>query len=309
MTNFLKGLGRISFARLVLLIIVLLIGFGLSVLTSRNLNKQFQQAWLAQSEETAEHLTSNFTYWLDYVNGPLLTVVNLFTSSGRVSVEEFLNTINYMREERTGMFPASMAFLTKSRDSGSHNELQGWIVAYTTDEDGILRPGSNLSRFGPTKSTIAAALASPNVIVVGPAFERASGNKTSFAASTISNKRQFGIVMSLLDYGIIADEFSTRQVPRGMSFRLETTSAIANTMMPAKFVYGSPGVPNETLHQISTSIDYLNTQLTLHWNIFDEFLDGSGSRIAKFILYGGSVVTILLTLLLAALFALSVRVE
>ncbi len=307
--NYFKSLAQISFARIIFLFILLSAGIAASVLTSENFREQSRQDWLAQAEEEAQRLTSNFAYSLDFANAPIQTITNLFNSSGNVSGDESTRTVDYLSDKQTGLPPPSMGFLTVPRDANSDDELQGWIVTYTTEEDGILMQGSDASAGDPTRSTIAAALSSPDTILIGPAFDQASGSYISLAASTVANKMQSGVVISLLDYRTILDEFNARQIPPGMSLRLEAAFSIADNTVPSEFVYGKAEAPTATLSTLSTSSDFLNTQLNFHWDFSNEFMNGAESPLAMFSLYGGILTTILLTLFLGALFALSARAD
>jgi hypothetical protein len=120
---------------------------------------------------------------------------------------------------------------------------------------------------------------------------------------------QSGVVISLLDYRTILDEFNARQIPPGMSLRLEAAFSIADNTVPSEFVYGKAEAPTATLSTLSTSSDFLNTQLNFHWDFSNEFMNGAESPLAMLSLYGGILTTILLTLFLGALFALSARAD
>jgi len=297
-TRYLQAFDLISKGQKAFLAVLLIAGISLAFFWSQSITELQNDEWIEQGNTEAERLTDVVTLWLSYSDGPLQSLATLFNGSGRVSAEEFIKTIDYLRDKRTGIFPDAMAFLIQSAEAGTEDELNGWVVAYSTNEEGFMMPGVNVSRFGPTRAAIAAALSTPDRILISPSFARASGTNTSFNAVTISNVRQFGVVVTTLDYNNLVTAIQNQHAPRGISLRLRGTFPDGNGMTENKFIYGSPEVTDNTLRTVYLSSTVSNARFDFSWDITDEFANGSFSQLPEVILYGLILVTVLIVVLM-----------
>ncbi len=278
------------------LVAVLVLGIVGSIFFSRSLGDQAVQSWQAQAEADANRLAATFTLLLDHSNGPLQSLATLFNGSGRVAADEFENTIGYLKGHRSGLFPESMGFVTKSQPASCGQEGGCWMVAYSTDESGVLRPGSDVSRFGPMVETIDAALLEENELVIGPAFQRESGAQYSYYAVTIRNTRQFGVVLSLINYEALIERMYDEWVPYGMTLRLSASFPNSGEMSGMRHIAGptEPGV--DTVQTVTVPAQIDGASFELAWDVSPDYAGGPEQRVQRYALSTGIFIALLIAL-------------
>lgn len=286
--------GRVS------IVVVLILGLAGSFFFSRPYLDHAETSWGQQAEADAQRLANTFTLLLDHTNGPLQSMATLFNGSGRVAADEFEKTIDYLKGHHTGAFPESMGFVTKSQPSSCGNDDGCWMVAYSTDETGVLRPGSDVSRFGPMSATVDLAVMAENTLVIGPMFQRESGNQYSYYAVSIRNTRQFGVVVSLVDYNGLAKRMYEEWIPEGMSLRLQASFSNGDGMLEPRFVIGGDEAPEEALRSISIPTEIDGAQFTLIWDVTRAYAGGPKWQTASYALYTGVFMTLVVILLMHA---------
>lgn len=281
---------------------VLLLGLSATYFLSRPMPEQARAEWNAMADAEAERLASTFVLLLDQANSPLQSLATLFNGSGRVAADEFENTIVYLKGHQSEAFPESMGFLTKSQPSSCGNDDGCWMVAYSTDTRGVLRPGSDVSRFGPMIATIDTALNEENSLVIGSVFEGETGSPYSYYAVTIRNTRQFGVVVSLIDYEKLVARMYDAWVPDGMRLRLEASFSNGDDMTEPRFIIGASEPREGSSRSISVPAEIDGAQFNLVWDISEDYAGGPQSLAGTFALYTGIFATLFLVLLLRGLF-------
>lgn len=282
------------------LVVVLILGVAGSFFFSRPLLDRAETTWAQQADADADRLTSTFMLLLDHTNGPLQSMATLFNGSGRVAADEFEKTIDYLKGHHSGAFPDSMGFMTKSQPSSCASDNGCWMVAYSTDETGVLRPGSDVSRFGPMLATIETALANESTLVIGPMFQRESGNQYSYYAVSIRNTRQFGVVVSLIDYNGLIQRMYDEWIPTGVSVRLEASFKDGDNMTEPRFILGEADPPEQALRTISLPAEIDGASFVLHWDVTRDYAGGPTWQTASYALYTGVFMTLVVLLLMRA---------
>lgn len=284
---------------------VLVLGFSGSYLLSRPMPEQARAEWNALADEEAKRLASTFTVLLDRANSPLQSLATLFNGSGRVAADEFENTIEYLKGHQSGAFPASMGFLTKSQPPSCGTEGGCWMVAYSTNTTGVLRPGSDASRFGPMVETINTALVDEDSLVVGSVFQGQDGKPYSYYAVTIRNTRQFGVVVSLIDYQGLVERLYEQWIPDGMTLRLEASFSDGANMSAPRFIVGTSEMTEGAVRSASVPAKIDGAQFNLVWDVSEDYAGGPKTLSGTFALYAGIFATLFLVLLVRMLFKLN----
>ena len=280
------------------IIIIVIVGFVGSFFLSRPLEQNGVLSWAVQAEADAERLGRTFMLLLDHSNGPLQSLATLFNGSGRVAADEFENTITYLKGHRKGVFPDSMGFVTKSQPPSCGSDDGCWMVAYSTDDSGVLRPGSDVSRFGPMAGTIETALANENTLIIGPVFQRDSGAQYSYYAVTIRNTRQFGVVVSLIDYQSLVARMIEEWIPHGMQLRLQASFLDGTDMTAPRFIVGAAEPAAEAVRTIEVAADADSATFTMMWDVLPDYYGGAGTRTDDYAMYTGIFATLVIALLL-----------
>lgn len=280
------------------IIAILILGLLGSFFFSRPLEENAAVSWQAQATADAERLGRTFMLLLDHSNGPLQSLATLFNGSGRVAADEFENTIAYLKGHRSGAFPESMGFVTKSQPPSCGSDDGCWMVSYSTDDSGVLRPGADMSRFGPMVATIDTALANENTLIIGPVFQRDTGNNYSYYAVTIRNTRQFGVVMSLIDYQSLVDRMTEEWIPDGMSLRLQASFLDGADMTEPKYIVGGEEPAQGTALTLEIAAEIDTAKFTMMWDVSPSYYGGAGTRTGDYAMYTGIFATLVVVLLL-----------
>ena len=297
--------GRNSVRGILAMLFVLILGFAASYYLSHPLTEQARADWNAQADEDAKVLASTFTVLLDHANSPLQSLATLFNGSGRVAADEFENTIKFLKGHQSGAFPASMGFLTKSQPPSCGTEGGCWMVAYSTDTNGVLRPGSDTSRFGPMVETVDTALVDENTLVVGSVFQGEDGKPYSYYAVTIRNTRQFGVVVSLIDYQSLIERLYEEWIPEGLSLRLEASFSNGAEMSDPLFIVGSSDPGAGAVRSVSVPAEIDGAKFNLVLDVTNKYADGPNLLAGTFTLYAGIFATLFLVMLIRLLFRVS----
>lgn len=232
-----------------------------------------EQAWNALADDEARRLTSTFSLLLNASRVPLQSLVTLFNGSGRVAAEEFTDTIAGMKRRAPEFFPPAIAFIAQANPSSCDTQKGCWLVAYSTVEDGLLKPGADVSRFAPTAKTVETALAQPDVMKISPTFREADGSQHSFFATTVKNTRQFGVMVSLMDFSEIGKVMTESWLPKGVSLRVTATFASDPGAAPTS-IYGAAAAPAGTKRTVPQTVEANGAKFNLFWDFSDAYLGG-----------------------------------
>jgi hypothetical protein len=251
-----------------------------SWLSSFMASRQGETAWATRAETEAKRLTATFALLYDNARAPLQSLATLFNGSGRVAAEEFTQTINDLKSRSGPSFPSAMVFITSSTPASCDAVAGCWLVSYSTAEDGLLKPGADMSRFAPTAQTIASALADQNVVKLGPVYREADGTQRSFLAVTIKNTRQFGVIASVVDYDVLAKAMADRYMPPGVRLRIEGSFSTGAAMTPATPVAGEATPAAGTKLTFIQDLNVDRAQLKLSWDFTGSYIGGARTTAA-----------------------------
>ena len=278
----------------IILLLVLGTGLAASYLSSTTATQQVHAFQQTQADHRAQQLTASFTSLLNAANGPLRSLATLFNGSGRVSAKEFADTIEFIGQQGAPM-PGGLGFLIPS-EAGGCETTDCWVVAYSTVADGLLKPGADVSRFDPTRATISAALSQPDTLKLGPAFHQATGEQSSFCAVTIKNTRQFGVLVSRVDYATLINDLYERWAISGMVLRLEAAFPDGEALTDYRFIYGGPDPTPAAVHSITLPAAGSGAQFKLTWDVLPEFSAGPAMLLPRATLVAGIALTLLAVL-------------
>ena len=265
----------LSTGKKVLVAAIALVGIGASFIVTNGERHAAETAWQAAAGTEAKRLTQTFGALMEISRGPLQSLATLFNGSGRVAAEEFTETVGALKSRSGEFFPSAMAFMAEAKPAGCDPDKGCWLVAYSTVEDGLLKPGADMSRYAPTAGTIAAAIADPNVMKLGPIVREADGAQHSFLAVTIKNTRQFGVIVSVMDYAKIMAALTERWLPNGVSARIEATFPTTGGMTAPEFIFGEAAAPAGTRTTVTESLTIDRATFKLSWDFSDTYLGGA----------------------------------
>ena len=253
---------------------IALIGIAISIAVTGGERRAAEAEWAASTEAEAKRLTATFGALMEISRGSLQSLATLFNGSGRVAAEEFTETVGGLKARSGEFFPSAMAFMAEAKPAGCDTDKGCWLVAYSTVDDGLLKPGADMSRFAPTAATIATALADPNVMKLGPIIREADGASHSFLAVTIKNTRQFGVIVSVMDYERIMSAISKRWLPPGIVARVEATFPTQGGMAEPVVIFGKVAAPagTQATHTENLTID--RAMFKLSWDFTADYAGG-----------------------------------
>jgi hypothetical protein len=268
-----------------------------------SIESEARERGVAAAQSEAERLTATFGLLLGSAQAPLQSLATLFNGSGRVAAEEFTDTIAALEKQAGPLFPSALAFITRSNPAGCEDPEGCWLVAYSTAIEGLLSPGTDMSRFAPTATTITSALADEGAYTIGPPFREANGEHRSFLAVTIRNTRQFGVLVSTVDYAAVVRRLDEIWIPEGLGLRIDAAFPQDGRMSEPITLYGNAGDAKGFAHMVTAPIESDGARFTLHWNVEPGFLE----RDSDPVVVAAGLAGLFATLLVAFMAAIAMR--
>ncbi|MDP6389047.1 MAG: PAS-domain containing protein, partial [Alphaproteobacteria bacterium] len=293
LTMFVMGRSLVKGA---ILAVLLIIGVGATYATHQSMVSEAESAWAERGERAADRLTSTMLFWLDLSYAPLQGFGAMFNGSENVTEDEFLDAVDSFEDSQSEFFPASIAFLTQ-------NEGGKWRIEMSSDDSGQFAIGSDLSGIPAASKAIAAAREFPGQVILGAAYRDNAGRTKGLATLEARNENMEGVLIALVDLNKMIEGLFQLRDPDGMSLRLSVSIAGAKFGSKSALVYGRPKPPEDTVKSVSIRSLSAKSQLEFTWDISPKFRGGPVTDLAAFVLIGGIVGTVVLTLFIGFLLA------
>jgi hypothetical protein len=135
-------------------------------------------------------------------------------------------------------------------------------------------------------------------LIIGPVFQRDTGEQYSYYAVTIRNTRQFGVVVSLIDYQSLVARMTEEWIPHGMQLRLQASFLDGTDMTEARFIVGADEPAAEAVRTIEIAAATDSATFTMMWDVLPGYYGGAGTRTRDYAMYTGIFATLAIALLL-----------
>ncbi len=271
---------------------LLLLGFlGASMLGVWQLSEAFRknsyQAWIAQSEDSAQFLSGTLLNWLEESYAPLSGLAALAEHSPDLTDEAFLNAYDGLEARATTFFLDGAAYLRPQEDGR-------WQIVYTTNPYGSLRQGEMEGDAAWLRDTIAESVARSGDLILGPPAV-IENRVHSAVALRLETPAGAAVVVGIVDITALIEGLYRIHVLPGMQLELEG-KFLDRRHQPVWVAQAA-----QTLHTVTDRTVSAGADLRISWLISRDFAGGPPEGLARVTLIGGLVATILAAMFVAAL--------
>jgi len=270
-------------------VLILALGTWGSWGLSQAFRQDAQRAWQAQAEQTAQGLSGTLLAWLEESYAPLSGLAVLAENSDPLTEVAYLNGLDDMESRATAFFLDSAAYLRLNPD-------QGLQLVITTDMTGPLALGSAAEDLESVKLAAAAAFEQPGRILLGPPFTLAAGSTVSTVVLGINEPNgQPAVVLGLVNYDALIEGLFEQLVPAGLTLQM-SGKFLGDSKVP---VYTTRG--KASLHSVTTRTISAGADLSITWDVGPQFEGGVPDKLARFALYAGTAVSVIMALFIGML--------
>ena len=303
------------------ILLVLLIGLGVSFFTARSFETDSLADQRKNATATAARLTDQLNMTLHHLSASLRAMGAVFHASSVVNQGEFETAVEVVRDWRAPLDFAAFAYARRfnrqerdewerlrgteirslSGDTQSIDALsESFVVDLTSDESSLLERNVDLASHGYIRAAVASAARVPQEITMGPAFLQ-DGVWWSALAFHVPNGMDEGVLVSLLNLNNLFEEMESA-LPPGLRLRLrQHETAWGDHGFGEQVILGTALPGDDVTDTITLRIAHGQASWSLDWDVLPEFGSHSGWAIGNTVLIAGGLLTLLVAFLVGAM--------
>lgn len=298
---------------------VAVIGIAASLIIGALLRDQAEETWLKRAERDATDATAAIDGWIKEAELQIRGVAGSLTAARRTSTETFTETARRIDEWSDDVSLDAIAFARRVRRHGraalireldqrptvadhpnevAPDAFESFVVTLTTQNDGLLRHGSDLITVPATAEAVFSAFRNPGQVVSGPALAGPDDQLFVLLAIKAVNREHSGVAAGVVNLSELINGAINLHAPRGLTLRFSEreTESSANTVR--RRLIGTATAPPETLATIPLRLATGQARWEFLWDVGPGFRGGPRGALATVIQFGGTAFSLLVTLLL-----------
>ena len=305
----------------VAILLVLLIGLGVSFYTARAFESSSQAEQAKEARATVTRLTDQLDMTLYRLVTSLRAMGAVFHASEDVQDGEFHTAVEVARDWRAPLDFAAFAYarrMTRQQreefqslrgiefyslggDEVSLDTLsESYIVELTSKESPLLDRHVDLASHGHIRAAVASAARVIDEVVMGPAFEM-GGSWWSALAFHVPNGMNNGILVGLLNLDNLFGELEAG-MPEGLQVRLRQHEAgWGANGFGEQLILGTPETPEDTIDSLTVRIAHGQASWSFDWFVLPNFGSRTAWEIGNTVLVAGGLLTMLVAFLVGAM--------
>jgi uncharacterized membrane protein len=271
-------------------ILILAIGIGLSAFLGLQLQQRATDTWQKRAEQAAAQQSVTMLGWIEESYGMLSGIAALVENSGEVDAGEFLNAVHGMESRAKVNFVQIKALLENGND--------GWRIKYSsaTSQTDAGFPRQDAPPSKALQDLLSRAKDTPNEWLMSLPFTDASGKHHVLVVLISSAKPDFAVV-GVLALQRMMESMTASSASAGMFLDLNVKVEEKDTPVSVRTAHATASIvfDSHTLtHTARTNFDQ-------HWKFTQDFDGGSDLRLARSVWGGGTLLSILMAVFVAAL--------
>jgi two-component system sensor histidine kinase/response regulator len=270
--------------------LTLVIGLAASWGLGRAFLTEAREAWRAEGEQVAQWLSGTTLSWLEESYAPVSGMGALFENAAQVSEVAFLNAFDALESRATAFFLEAAAYLVPVGQGT-------WRAPYTTEPLDIWLGEGEGPGWKALLATVERAGRRPGQIVLGTPFRDAQGAVLSVVALRMTPDRLAGTLIGLLNYSTLIEGLYALQVPSGLNLRL--SGNFRRGFADDVPIWGESDAA--ALHRVTTRAMSGQSEINIVWELSNRFSGGPSSGLSWLAFFGGSGLTLLVTLFIGVL--------
>jgi hypothetical protein len=223
------------------MLLIAVVGIGGTMVIGQQLKQEARESWLRQAEGAATQATLAAEGWVAQASSIMSGLAVAFRDGEEVSADDFsdlafdaeewhaefsLNTVavveRVLRTQRKEM-EASLGkpiTVVGKPDMRAPEIFESFVVRYSSDEEGDLRPQSDLMSNPQMATVVSFAYRLPRQVVMGPAYKGAEGNLYTLAGLNIKLGEETGVLVGEINLSELIDFLESTYAPEGMVLRI-----------------------------------------------------------------------------------------
>ncbi len=264
----------------------LVVGIGAITYGGHRMRAQAREAWLNQAYQDAVRVTDTGLFLLSMIHAQLRGVGTLFYSSSEVLEDELFDALEVMEAIESAIPITSLAYVVPSDDGRLR-------VTLSTDADGLLAPGSDLSAHEGARIAVTKAMEVIDAVVSGTAYEATPGRLHALLAFAAPNGGVDGAIVTPVDITALIEGLYALHIPKGMRVRLvEKFEPTAGTEVSRAVVGGKTPNPG-TVQTFRIITDSGQAYWEVYWDVLPAYSGGPATQLADVVQVSGTVVFLL----------------
>ncbi len=309
---------------------LIVLGVSTSVMTGEKLRATANQDWLNTGKVDARRMTGSILFWISKAEVNLRAIAGQFRSGSYSTQKSFFgfiddaeswdpdvtfNSVVYakrvLRKDRKAYEKEHGANLTviDAPHQRASEEFESYAVQFLSREDGLFRRHTDLTTYAAIRTAVITARQTPGHVILGPAFAGKDGTPHALIATATDLVNGSGIMAATINLGDFFAEFTADYLPNGIQVRLverDSETRATNAFIP---IIGSleptPNVAATEIIRITSG----QARWDLHWDIMPDYLGGPSDEFAILVSVGGSVLTVLVSMILYFLSMQNIRFQ
>ena len=297
-------------------------GIVISVIIAQAIEDQARRAWLSKAQQEANTLSLIADGWIAQAKANLRVFANVLRALPRVDAARFAHAATIEDSWETDFRVDDLAYVRRvPRDQRAAVEatlgtpflvpgtaaepappaFEHFVVVYTTAATGPLSYASDLATVRAMDEAVAGAYWAADEMMIGPIFRDAAGTPLAVIAYPLGDDPGAGLAVALMDVGALIEQLGTLVIPSGMSLRLSERDADSAETTISHPIIGAAAPPPEAAITIPYRLAHGLARWTFNWDVLDSYDGGPELGAAMMVRYGGSTLSVVLSLALALL--------
>lgn len=300
------------------LICLLTVGMGTSILTGERLRQTAYDDWISKGKIDAHRMTGSILFWISKAEVNLRALAGQFRSGLYGDQETFFKFIDdaetwdpdvtfdnvvyakrVLRKERA-RYELDIGTELKvlgSPEKRAPDAFESFAVELFSNEASILSVHADLTTHPAVKTAVVTARQTPGHVILGPAYIGVDGERHAVIATATDLIGGTGVMAATVNLVEFFSQFSADYLPDGIQVRLierDSESRATNAFIP---IIGPKDPPANVVDTEVIRITSGQARWDLHWDIMPDYRGGPAIELPLIVSIGGSVVTILLSLI------------
>jgi len=304
------------------------VGVTLSVIGGQGLRQSAYEEWLDKGKTDAARMTENVFFWISKAQVNLRAIAGQIRGRENMSVREFNAFIDEAKTWDPDVSFSSVAYVKRVMRSDraemekklggpivtvndpevkAPDAYQHMVVQLTSFAPSLLHKNADLLTHPAMKTVVETAMQSPGNVILGPAYDGVNGEKHAMIATATELGTRSGVLVASINLAEFFTGLTISYLPKDMNVRLVERYSDANATSIYKPVIGTMTAPKNVAATEIIRISSGQARWDLNWDIMPGYLGGPNDSSATLVQIGGSVLTLLVTIIIGFLLMQNLR--
>lgn len=289
---------------------ICLCGVTVSFVVKDRMEEQARNSLIGSAIHEAESIGNIARFWVDLHNRSFKALTSQFLNSQSQSEHYFFDYFELHMSPEGGLPLTNAAFAPLSKSETGERQF---VITHTTETNGLLKEGTNLSAIETTFHALKQAQYYAGEVVLGTPFLDEYGSMVSVAAIYIETNAVEGVLVSTPNLSSMAESLHLVHVPDGLRFSLTGSQLLDNGSTLISSVYNPPKTQISPFHEFNIKLMMEKYMWNFKWQVDENYQAERKSDSPLYLLLGGIAFSLLISIFIGFLFhqnrAIKQRVE